>query len=127
MNDDLLFQCFNRISKYLSDFNSELQLKLINNDICFKFSDETEWSPYFNINNSTISLRDKLTYLFFEKCEADIFLYTFIPLFTWINNLCDFNFKGVVGKNDCAIKTLSLIENVNSIEELSIRLDILGI
>ena len=124
MNDDLLFQCFNRISEYLSNSNSGLQLKLINNDICFKFSDETKWSPYFNINTA-VSLRDKLTYLFLEKCEADVFLYMFIPLFTWINSLCEF--KDDIAKNDCAIKTLSLIENVSSLEELGIRLDILGI
>lgn len=124
MNDDLVFQCFNRISKYLSDSNSGLQLKLANNDICFKFSDETKWHLYFNMNKPTISLRNKLTYLFLEKCEADDFLYTFIPLFTWINNLCDF--KDVI-KNDIAIKTLSSLENVSSLEELSIRLDILGI
>ena len=124
MNDDLLFQCFNRISKYLSDSNSGLQLKLINNDICFKFSDETKWSPYFN-SNTAVSLRDKLTYLFLEKCESDDFLYTFIPLFTWINILGEF--KDDIAKNDCAIKTLSLIKNVSSLEELGIRLDVLGI
>jgi hypothetical protein len=44
----------------------------------------------------------------------------FIPLFTWINNLCDY-------VDDCAMKTLSLIENVSSLEELGIRLDVLGI
>ena len=48
-----------------------------------------------------------------------------MPLFTWINNLC--GFKDDIAKNDRAVKTLSSIENVNSLEELSIRLDILGI
>jgi hypothetical protein len=60
-----------------------------------------------------------------EKCEADDFLYTFIPLFTWINSL--YVFKDDIAKNDCAVKTLSSLENVSSLEELSIRLDILGI
>lgn len=120
MNDDLLFQCFNRISEYLSNSNSGLQLKLINNDIWFKLSDDAGWRLYFNSNTTVVSLRDKLTYLFFEKCEADDFLYTYIPLFAWINNLCDYI-------DDCAIKTLSVIENVSSLEELGIRLDILGI
>jgi hypothetical protein len=114
-NLDLLLNCFNRFTKYLNDNNSIIIFKYEDNKVkyCIKDNHHNTWYDWYDGKNTMlidIDLKDERLNFFIGKHD------TFFS--------CPFRNKS---KYRIVNKCINFLLNPTSLEELAMKMDLMGI